>query len=129
MTRALHRLGLDVTDVEPAAEQPVGRAIFVANGPHGPLRVTALGRDEADAQLLARVWRYITRKDAPRTLLWTRRQQVEYEAYVELLAAEVGVRVPGVVLAGNAGPVAVLVEHPLERRQRHARRTPWPRRS
>lgn len=113
VTRALHRLGLDVTAVQPAADQPVGRAIFDAIGPHGPLRVTALGRDEADAQLLARAWRYITRKDAPRTRLWTRRQQVEYEAYVELLAAEVSVRVPGVVLAGNAGPVAVLVEHRL----------------
>jgi undecaprenyl-diphosphatase len=107
----LSRLGLEVTEVEPAAEQPVGRAIFLATSPSGPLRITALGRDEADAQLLARAWRYITRKDAPRALLWTRHQQVEYVAYLELLAAEVGVRAPGIVLAANSGPVAVLVEH------------------
>ncbi len=113
VTRTLARLGLDVKEVEAAEEQPVGRAVFTATGPPGALRITALGRDEADAQLLARAWRYITRKDAPRTLLWSRRQQVEYEAYLELQAGEVGVRVPGVVLAGNAGAVAVLVEHDM----------------
>lgn len=108
---ALARLGLAVTDVAPVDDQPVGRAVFTARRGPQALRVTALGRDEADAQLLARAWRYLTRKDAPRTLLWTRRQQVEYEAYLQLLAAEVGVRVPNVVLAGNEGPVALLVEH------------------
>jgi uncharacterized membrane protein YbhN (UPF0104 family) len=108
---ALARLGLAVTDVAAVDDQPVGRAVFTARREHQSFRITALGRDEADAQLLARAWRYLTRKDAPRTLLWTRRQQVEYEAYLQLLAAEVGVRVPNVVLAGNEGPVALLVEH------------------
>lgn len=114
VNRALARLGIDATDIIPDGEQPVGRAVFVASSPDGPLRITALGRDEADAQFLARAWRYLTRKDAPRTLMWTRRQQVEYEAYLELLAADVGVRVPHVVLAGSARPVAVLVEHDVE---------------
>ena len=105
VAKSLTKLGLDVPTVEPLREQMVGRAVFVATGPDGPLHVTALGRDEADAQLLARAWRYLTRKDAPRTLLWTRHQQVEYEAYVELLADSATVRVPGVLFAGNAGPV------------------------
>ncbi|MGZ6962836.1 MAG: lysylphosphatidylglycerol synthase domain-containing protein [Acidimicrobiia bacterium] len=114
VARALARLHLDVVGVKPTSEQPVGRAIFVASTPPGLLHVTALGRDEADAQLIARAWRFLTRKDAPGTLLWTRRQQVEYEAYIELLAAGAGVRVPGVVFAGNAGAVAVLVERHVD---------------
>jgi glycosyltransferase 2 family protein len=110
VTKALARFDLEATKLAPASEQPVGRAVFVASTRDGPLHVTALGRDEADAQLIARAWRYLTRKDAPRTLLWSRKQQVEYEAYVELLGASAGVHVPGVVLAGNAGSVALLVE-------------------
>jgi undecaprenyl-diphosphatase len=110
VTRALERLDFDVTALRPVEEQPVGRAVFVASTPAGALHVAALGRDEADAQLIARTWRFLTRKDAPAVLLWSRRQQVEYEAYVELLAAGAEVRTPGVVAAGDAGPVAVLVE-------------------
>jgi uncharacterized membrane protein YbhN (UPF0104 family) len=116
VSRALAKLGIEVAGIALTAEQTVGRAVFRVATPSGPLRVSALGRDEADAQLLARGWRFLTRKDAPRTLLWTRRQQVEYEAYVELLAAEAGVRVPGIVLAGTAGPMAVLVEHEVDAR-------------
>ena len=111
MGRALARVGPEATTITATDDQPVGRAIFVADTADGPLHITALGRDEADAQLIARAWRFLTRKDAPRTLLLTRGQQVEYEAYIELLAAGAGVRVPGVVFAGNAGAVALLVEH------------------
>jgi uncharacterized membrane protein YbhN (UPF0104 family) len=114
VTRALGHLGLDVKELAPVGEQAVGRATFAGTGPEGRVRITALGRDEADAQFLARTWRYFTRKDAPRTLMWTRRRQVEYEAYLELLAADVGVRAPNVVLAGSSGPVAVLVEHEID---------------
>ena len=111
VAKALTRLDLEVTDVQPLPEQPVGRATFTASTPDETLHITALGRDEADAQLIARAWRFLTRKDAPHTLLWTRRQQVEYEAYLELLAGSAGVRVPGVGFAGDSGPVALLVEH------------------
>jgi undecaprenyl-diphosphatase len=117
VARSLERLQLTVTDIRPLRETVVGRAVFVASTNEGELHVTALGRDEADAQLLARTWRYLTRKDAPATLLWSRHQQVEYEAYIELLVASSGARVPGVLFAGNSGPVALLVE-------RHAAGTP-----
>jgi uncharacterized membrane protein YbhN (UPF0104 family) len=114
VTRALARLGVAVSGVTPVGEQQVGRAVFTGAGPDGRLRITALGRDEADAQFLARAWRYFTRKDAPRMLMWTRRRQVEYEAYLALLATEAGGHVPDVVLAGSAGPVAVLVERDVD---------------
>ncbi len=60
----------------------------------GAVRIIALGRDEADAQLLARAWRYLAYRDAPPTLLPSRRAQVEYEAYLVLLARDAGVDAP-----------------------------------
>lgn len=130
---ALLRLGLAVTDLHLAPDQPVGRAVFIGDGerpgrsssqeaslatttsgvgdiPPGRVRVTALGRDEADAQLLARVWRYIAYRDVAPTLFPTRRQQVEYEAYVELLARDAGVAAPRVLVAGTTRDVALLAE-------------------
>ncbi len=107
---ALAALGVPVTDVHLASEQPIGRAIFLARRVNegAEVRVIALGRDEADAQLLARCWRYVAYRDAAPTLLLTRRAQVEYEAYVELLARDEGVDTPGVVIAGTSGALALL---------------------
>jgi undecaprenyl-diphosphatase len=108
---ALARLGAPVVDLHLTSEQPVGRAVFVgerADG-GGAVRVVALGRDEADAQLLARAWRYVAYRDAPPTLLPSRRAQVEYEAYLMLLARDAGVDTPRVVVAGTSGALAVLV--------------------
>jgi uncharacterized membrane protein YbhN (UPF0104 family) len=108
---ALRALGIDATDVRPTREQPVGRAVFVAR--HAdcdrPIRIVALGRDEADAQLLARAWRYVAYRDAPPTLVPSRRAQVEYEAYLALLARDAGVDTPRVVVAGTHGALALLV--------------------
>ncbi len=119
VTRALAALDVACDHVRATEEQPIARAIFVADGPTGPLRITAIGRDEADAQLLARAWRWIAYRDTPPPLLPTRRQQVEYEAYTMLLAHEVGARVPHVVIAGTSGALALLVTeevqgHPLD---------------
>lgn len=107
---ALDKLGLSVTAVRPAPQQPVGRAIFLARDDSGPVRITALGRDEADAQFLARAWRFVAFRDAPPILYPTRRAQVEYEAAVERLARDGGVRCPEVLVAGASGSLAVLVE-------------------
>ena len=90
-------------------EQSVGRAVFVAETATGPVRIVALGRDEADAQLLARAWRFLAYRDAPPTLVPTRRAQVEYEAYLALLARDAGVATPRVVVAGTHGSLALLV--------------------
>ena len=74
------------------------------------VRVTALGRDEADAQLLARGWRFLAYRDTAPNLFPTRRQQVEYEAYVELLARDRGVAAPRVIVAGATRELALLAE-------------------
>ena len=107
--QALAGLGVDATGVRLATEQPVGRAVFLGAGPEGPLRIVALGRDEADAQLLARAWRYVAYRDAPPTLVPSRRAQVEYEAYLALLARDAGVDSPRVIVAGPSGSLALLV--------------------
>lgn len=106
----LAELGILVHHLAPRDHQSVGRAEFVGCDDHGGLRVTALGRDEADAQLLSRLGRAALLKDAPHVILLTRRQQVVHEAYVQLLAADAGARVPNVVRAAAAGPLALLVE-------------------
>jgi undecaprenyl-diphosphatase len=113
VTRAVRALAVPVGDVRPAADQPVGRAVFLGEStvdPGSTVRITALGRDEADAQFMARLGRYIAYRNAPPTLFPTRRQQVEYEAYVCLLAAAGGVSVPKTLLAADAGAVALLVQ-------------------
>jgi undecaprenyl-diphosphatase len=113
---ALGKLGVFVTDLHLTSEQPVGRAVFVADRADGsgPVRVVALGRDEADAQLMSRVWRYVAYRDAPPSVLPSRRAQVEYEAYLMLLAHDAGVDVPRVVAAGMSGSLALLVVEEVE---------------
>lgn len=106
----LEQMGVSLNGMRPALHQPVGRAIFLAGDDSGAVRVTALGRDEADAQFLARAWRFLAFRDAPRILYPTRRRQIEYEASVERLAREAGVRCPEVLLAGASGALALLIE-------------------
>ncbi|MCJ7437525.1 MAG: flippase-like domain-containing protein [Acidimicrobiia bacterium] len=108
--RGLEQLGIQVSDLCLGPDQPLGRAIFLAHDKDRPLRITAIGRDEADAQLMSRVWRFLAYKDASANLFPTRRQQVEYEAYVALLARDTGSRVPSVLFAGTTGALALLVE-------------------
>jgi uncharacterized membrane protein YbhN (UPF0104 family)/tRNA A-37 threonylcarbamoyl transferase component Bud32 len=115
--RALAGLGLCATYVREAANQPLGRALLVGELDGAPLRIVAIGRDEADAQLINRAWRFLAYRDAAPILFPTRRQQVEYEAYVVLLAAQFGVPVPRVLLAAAEGSLALLVtSEPFGRR-------------
>ena len=114
VARALADLDVPFDDIRATDEQPIARAVFVADGPTGSLRIVAIGRDEADAQLMARIWRWIAYRDAPPTLFPTRRQQVEYEAYTMLLARDAGARVPQVVIAGTSGSLALLVTEDVQ---------------
>ncbi len=108
---ALAALQLEASNVRMVPDQPVGRAIFLASRGDQDLRVIAIGRDEADTQFLARLSRYLAFRDSPPAPLPTRRQQVEFEAFVMLTARQAHVRVPNVLAAAAPiGPVAVLVE-------------------
>ena len=108
--QALVQLGLSFWGVRDEVDQPTDRVVFAAEDAQGPLRVTALGRDEAGTRFLARAWRSLVYRHAPPALAFTRRQQVQSEARVERAAHEKGVSVPRVLAADVVGPLALLVE-------------------
>ena len=105
---SLAELGVSAQDVQLSPTQPTGWSLFLAHDDHGPLWVRVIGRDEADSQFFAKVWRSLVYKDSGPQLFLTRAQDVEHEAYTLLLAERAGVRVPEVVVAGTAGPGAAL---------------------
>jgi uncharacterized membrane protein YbhN (UPF0104 family)/tRNA A-37 threonylcarbamoyl transferase component Bud32 len=113
VTAALAELGVYARGIHLARKQPRGSTLMLGRDERGPIAVRVIGRDEADAQLLAKLWRFTAYKDPGPTLYLTRLQQVEHEAYVTLLARDAGVRTSDVVVAGQAGPrTAVLVTRP-----------------
>jgi tRNA A-37 threonylcarbamoyl transferase component Bud32/uncharacterized membrane protein YbhN (UPF0104 family) len=100
---ALAELGVDASGLRQAPLEPRGVAIAFAEAPEGrSLLVKVYGRDAWDGQLLASVWSSLWyRGDTPHLALG-RRQQVEHEAFVTLLAERAGVAVLPVVAAGMA---------------------------
>ena len=106
---SLAELGVVATDVHLAPVQPTGSSLFLATSGRGPLWVRVLGRDEADSQFLAKLWRSLVYKSSGPQLYLTRSQDVEHQAYTTLLAARAEVQVPEVVVAGTAGPGAALI--------------------
>ena len=112
--RSLAELGIDADDVQLATHQPTGYTLMSARDDQGSLRIKVIGRDEADAQFLAKFWRFIVYRNPGPRLALTRLQQVEHEAYLQLAARDHGVQVPRVVVAGTAGPrAALLVQRPV----------------
>jgi undecaprenyl-diphosphatase len=106
---ALDELRVPVDDVELAPHQTYGATLMTAADEAGPLDIRVLGRDEADAQFLNKVWRSLVYKDGGERVHLTRLEDVEHEAYALLLAARAGARVPDVVVAGTAGPNTALI--------------------
>ena len=100
---ALAELGVDASGLGQAPLAARGVAILTAQGPGGrSLVVKVYGRDAWDGQLLALAWASLWyRGDTPHLSLG-RRQQVEHEAFVTLLAERAGVGVLPVVAAGMA---------------------------
>jgi hypothetical protein len=98
---ALAELGVDATGLHQAPLEPRGAAIATAQAPDGrSLLVKVYGRDAWDGQLLASAWSSLWyRGDTPHLSLG-RREQVEHEAFVTLLAERAGVSVLPVVAAG-----------------------------
>jgi uncharacterized membrane protein YbhN (UPF0104 family) len=107
---------LDITAqaVEPMPRQEWGVGRFAGQVDGGPVDVSYYGRDAADAQFLAKATRFLFYRDSGPTLTFTRRQQVEHEAYLTLMAGRAGVRVATVLAAGPAGPAhdALFVTRP-----------------
>lgn len=106
---ALDELAVAARAVHLATEQPRGRTLFLAEDDAGALHVDVFGRDEADAQLVAKLGRSILYRDSGASFTRSRVQHVEHEAYSVLLASAAGARVPEIVVAGKAGPGAALL--------------------
>ena len=100
---ALAELGVDATGLHQAPLESHGVEIATAEAPDGrSLLVKVYGRDAWDGQLLASAWSSLWyRGDTPHLSLG-RREQVEHEAFVTLLAERAGVSVLPVVAAGMA---------------------------
>ncbi len=112
---ALLSLGLEVSDLKPAAQQRIGAADYVGHDrSRHPLRVRVLGRDAQDTQRIARRWRSLAYRDPPRSAPVGRLEQVEHQALATLMAAQAGVRVPPVVTAalGPNGDALIATEEP-----------------
>ncbi len=109
VSASLAQLGIGARGVRLAEHQRAGSTVMLADDADGVLRVKVIGRDEADARFLAKAWRLLVYRDSGPPLTVTRLQQVEHEAYLMLVAREVGVRVPPVLSAGIAGPGAALL--------------------
>jgi uncharacterized membrane protein YbhN (UPF0104 family) len=107
-------LELTAVDVRPAPKQEWGVGRFGGTVDGAPVDVSVYGRDASDAQLLAKTVRFLFYRDSGPTLALTRRQQVEHEAYLTLMADRAGARVPVVLAAGPAGPAkdALFVTRP-----------------
>jgi membrane-associated phospholipid phosphatase/uncharacterized membrane protein YbhN (UPF0104 family) len=114
VTEALVELGVRARDVHLDPVQHTGFTRMVGADDEGPLSIKVIGRDESDARLVAKLWRFLLYKDSGPRLSWTRLADVEREAYVTLLARDGGVRTPKPLVAGRAGPgAALLVERPF----------------
>ncbi|MGO9143092.1 MAG: lysylphosphatidylglycerol synthase transmembrane domain-containing protein [Streptosporangiaceae bacterium] len=106
----LEELGICSSNVHPVAQQVWGVAKYQAAELRGAdssdrrLEIVVYGRDAADARLLTKAGRFLLYRDSGPSLTITRLQQVEHEAYLILLAGQVGVAVPEIVGSGTAGP-------------------------
>ena len=101
---ALEELGVETVDLRAAELQPKGVVLLRAETPQGlPLLVKVYGRDAWDGQLLTATWSYLWYRDEAPALTISRRQQVEHEAFITLLAERSGVPVLPVIAAGVAG--------------------------
>lgn len=97
----LAAIGVPVAELTYLAEQPVASAMLSGRTEAGdPIYVRVLGRDAWAAGRWARWWRSAWYQDDGPEYGSSRREQVEHEALVMLLAARAGVRVPALLAVG-----------------------------
>lgn len=115
---ALADLGVNGDGLRYASRPDMGPARYVGDAGGQPLGILVYGRDARDAQLLARAWRQLWYRDPGPQASLTRREQVEHEALMLMLASRAGVPVTEVVAAGTASTgdaVLVTAEPPAPR--------------
>jgi len=113
----LAELGIRASNVHPVSRQVWGVAKYEAtqmreadssgqmreadsSGQH--IAIEVYGRDAADARLLTKAGRFVLYRDSGPSLMVTRLQQVEHEAFLTMRAGRAGVAVPEIIEAGTA---------------------------
>ncbi|MDJ0952317.1 MAG: flippase-like domain-containing protein [Acidimicrobiia bacterium] len=106
---ALAQLGVVVDGLRPATDQSWGTRRLVGHGADGSeIVVKAYGRDAADTQWAAKMWRALWYRDSGPAMA-SRLQSVEHEALIALFAARAGMSAVEPLTAGLAGDdVAIL---------------------
>jgi uncharacterized membrane protein YbhN (UPF0104 family)/membrane-associated phospholipid phosphatase len=111
----LRAAGIDPVMVYPVGADARGSVPFVVHARGGELWfVKAVGREQRDADLLYKLWRWAAfREVEDETPFATPKQAVEHEAYLELLAARAGARTPAVLTAAPTrdGHVLLIQQH------------------
>ena len=106
----LAELGIGASNVHPVSRQVWGVAKYEAtemreaDSPGQRIAIEVYGRDAADARLLTKAGRFVLYRDSGPSLMVTRLQQVEHEAYLTMRAGHAGAAVPEIIEAGTAGP-------------------------
>ncbi|MBV8160919.1 MAG: flippase-like domain-containing protein, partial [Acidimicrobiia bacterium] len=107
---ALDELGLAVTDLQPVPGGPSRASLFDTTLVTGQrARIYAFGRDQRDAQLAAKVWRWIMYREPGIPVFGNRVQEVEHIAFGMMLAGHAGVPVPEVIKTGAAGSASAIL--------------------
>ena len=104
----LAELGIRASNVHPVSRQVWGVAKYEAtqmreadsSGQH--IAIEVYGRDAADARLLTKAGRFVLYRDSGPSLMVTRLQQVEHEAFLTMRAGRAGVAVPEIIEARTA---------------------------
>jgi uncharacterized protein (TIRG00374 family) len=99
---ALAQLGIPASDLEAEEQQPAGVLRVRARDAEGsPLLVKVYGRDAADNQRIARLWRRAAYRQDGAAIGTSRLHAAEREAFVTLLVANAGIPTREVVTAGS----------------------------
>jgi glycosyltransferase 2 family protein len=110
----LLRAAVEPLDLQALGADARGSAPFVVRTRDGRrLFVKAVGREQRDADLLYKLWRWAAfREVEDETPFATPKQAVEHEAYLGLLAARAGVRTPAVLTVAATGDGHALLVQP-----------------
>lgn len=117
--QALAAMDIQVTDLGWARVDARGSSPMWARRAQGPdLFVKLVSNEQRDADLLFKAYRFLSfRELEDESPFATPKQQVEHEAYLALLAARAGVRVPPLVVAAEVpGGAALLAEERIPSR-------------
>jgi uncharacterized membrane protein YbhN (UPF0104 family)/membrane-associated phospholipid phosphatase/tRNA A-37 threonylcarbamoyl transferase component Bud32 len=107
---ALGDLGYDVADLQYAQEHvPRASVVDVTLTSGEQLRVDAFGRDQRDAQVVAKAWHAAMYHEPGLPVFGSRIQQAEHVGYTLMLAERAGVHTSKLVKTGIGGPDAAVV--------------------